>query len=87
MYRALESSCSAVAPGATRTLVADPGTCQRTTSVNDPTLLALGALSATRTAYLIHPEHGGAGIAPGLYIIRRQRERGGGDRRTRFIAD
>lgn len=26
-------------------------------------------------AYLIHPEHGGTGIAPGRYLVRRQRER------------
>jgi len=25
-------------------------------------------------AYLLHPEHGAAGIAPGTYVIRRQRE-------------
>jgi hypothetical protein len=29
-------------------------------------------------AYLIHPEHGATGIAPGTYVIRRQRERGDG---------
>lgn len=63
--------------GNPHTLVADPGSCRWTTSAADPTRLALGALSATAPAYLIHPEHGGAGIAPGIYLVRRQRERSG----------
>jgi hypothetical protein len=75
------------AGGNPHTLVADPGTCQWTTSVDDPTRLALGVLTATRAAYLIHPEHGGAGIAPGTYLIRRQRERREGTREARLIAD
>jgi hypothetical protein len=37
--------------------------------------LALGALVTAGVAYLVHPEHGGSGIAPGRYVIRRQRER------------
>jgi hypothetical protein len=28
-------------------------------------------LETTEIAYLIHPEHGGTGIAPGAYAIRR----------------
>lgn len=38
--------------------------------------LQLGTLTVAEgaTAYLAHPEHGYAGIAPGTYIIRRQRE-------------
>jgi hypothetical protein len=75
------------AGGNPHTLVADPGTCQWTTSVDDPTRLALGVLTATRAAYLIHPEHGGAGIAPGTYLIRRQRERREGTQEARLIAD
>lgn len=72
--------------GNPHTLVADPGTCQWTTSVLDPAGLALGALTTTGVAYLIHPEHGASGIAPGCYVIRRQRERG--DRAaSRLIAD
>jgi hypothetical protein len=67
--------------GNPHTLVADPGTCRWTTGVNDPQRLALGALSTTGVAYLIHPEHGGSGIAPGTYVIRRQRERSGLTRR------
>jgi len=31
-------------------------------------------VAAGATAYLLHPEHGAAGIAPGSYVIRRQRE-------------
>jgi hypothetical protein len=61
--------------GNPHTLVADPGTCRWTTGVRDPERLALGALRTTGVAYLIHPEHGGSGIAPGSYVIRRQRER------------
>jgi hypothetical protein len=67
--------------GNPHTLVADPGTCRWTTGVDDPQRLALGALRTTGVAYLIHPEHGGSGIAPGSYVIRRQRERSGMTRR------
>ena len=63
--------------GNPHTLVADPGTCRWTTGVDDPQRLALGALRTTGVAYLIHPEHGASGIAPGTYVIRRQRERSG----------
>lgn len=62
------------AGGNPHTLVADPGACQWTTEVADPTGLGLGVLTATGVAYLLHPEHGGAGIAPGTYLVRRQRE-------------
>jgi hypothetical protein len=83
--------------GNPHTLVADPGTCRWTTGVQDRERLALGALTTTGVAYLIHPEHGGSGIAPGTYVIRRQRERSGGGARlgsfpyganpTQYIAD
>lgn len=38
--------------------------------------LAIGVLTVAdgATAFLAHPEHGYAGIAPGRYVIRRQRE-------------
>jgi hypothetical protein len=72
-------------------LVADAGTCRWTTDVRDGELLALGALRATAPAYLIHPQHGGTGIAPGTYLVRRQRERstlrGTGGNRVQLIAD
>lgn len=67
------------------TLVADPGTCRWTTRVTDPERLALGVVETTAVAYLIHPEHGGSGIAPGRYVVRRQRERG--EAAARLIAD
>jgi hypothetical protein len=71
--------------GNPHTLVADPGTCRWTTGVHDTEQLALGALSTTAVAYLIHPEHGGSGIAPGTYVIRRQRERSGATRRSSYF--
>ncbi|NNH74479.1 hypothetical protein HLB23_32315 [Nocardia uniformis] len=55
-------------------LVADPGVCRWTTRMLDPAGLGLGCLETTGPAYLFHPEHGGSGIAPGRYLIRRQRE-------------
>jgi hypothetical protein len=67
------------AGGNPHTLVADAGTCRWTTQVDDfPTRLALGIVETTAVAYLIHPEHGGTGLAPGQYVIRRQREQGTG---------
>ncbi|QVQ50849.1 hypothetical protein J4H86_18545 [Spiractinospora alimapuensis] len=59
-------------------LVAEPGTCRWVTHIRDGSGLSLGALTTTRPAYLIHPEHGGSGLAPGTYVVRRQRE-GTGD--------
>jgi hypothetical protein len=37
--------------------------------------LAIAMIETSAVAYLIHPEHGGTGIAPGRYVVRRQRER------------
>jgi hypothetical protein len=67
------------------TLVADPGTCRWTAAVHDPFRLAVAAFHNTATAYLIHPEHGASGIAPGRWLVRRQQERGHG--RRRLVAD
>lgn len=41
-----------------------------------PADLTLGVLTVEEgaTAYLAHPEHGYAGIGPGTYVLRRQRE-------------
>lgn len=61
--------------GNPHTLVGERYTCEWSTWVHDPEGLAIGALRNTRTAYLIHPEHGGSGIAPGVWVVRRQRER------------
>jgi hypothetical protein len=83
----------AAAGGNPRIPVAGPGACQWTTGVRDRTGLALGALTTTGVAYLVHPEHGGSGIDPGTYVTRRQRERSGNARREadggsyQFIAD
>ncbi|MEV6770712.1 hypothetical protein AB0N05_19020 [Nocardia sp. NPDC051030] len=71
-------------------LLADPGSCRWTTRVMDPEGLALGCLDTSGVAYLLHPEHGGSGIAPGRYLIRRQRERTAtafGRMRNALIAD
>lgn len=62
--------------GNPHSLVADDGVCTWSSPVRDPRGLALGVLDAHVTAYLIHPEHGATGIAPGRYVIGRQRERG-----------
>jgi hypothetical protein len=77
------------AGGNPHTLVADDGACDWTTDVRDAQLLALGVLRAVRPAYLIHPEHGGTGIAPGTYVVRRQRERSPrrGAAPVRLVAD
>lgn len=72
------------AMGNSHTLIADPGVCRWTTDVIDATDLAIGVLEATAPVYLAHSEHGYAGIAPGTYVVRRQREEADGDR---FVAD
>jgi hypothetical protein len=58
------------------TLVADPGTCRWTPDVRDPINLGIALFENTATAYLVHPEHGGSGVAPGRWLVRRQQERG-----------
>ncbi|WP_067532931.1 hypothetical protein [Nocardia crassostreae] len=66
-------------------LVADPGSCRWTTRVRDPQGLSLDCLDTTAIAYLLHPEHGGSGIAPGRYLIRRQREHTAPNRTTLVV--
>jgi hypothetical protein len=44
----------------------------------------IGVLECTEPAYLLHPEHGAAGVAPGSYVLRRQREQADEDR---IVAD
>jgi hypothetical protein len=73
------------AGGNPHTLVADPGTCRWTTQVHDETWLALGMFQTSAVAYLLHPEHGATGCAPGTYVVRRQRETEGA--RMRLVAD
>ncbi|MFD0362763.1 hypothetical protein ACFQZZ_15070 [Nocardia sp. GCM10030253] len=62
--------------GNPHSLVADQLTCRWTAFIRDTTGLAIGMLEASAFAYLIHPEHGASAIAPGRYVIRRQREHG-----------
>ncbi|MGH3379114.1 MAG: hypothetical protein ACRDP6_30735 [Actinoallomurus sp.] len=73
------------AGGNPHTLVADPGTCRWTTHVRDETWLAIGMFQTSAVAYLLHPEHGATGCAPGTYVVRRQRENEGS--RMRLVAD
>ena len=44
----------------------------------------IGVLECTEPAYLLHPEHGATGIAPGAYVLRRQREQADEER---LVAD
>jgi hypothetical protein len=44
----------------------------------------IGLLQCTEAAYIAHPEHAYAGIAPGTYTLRRQREQADEER---FVAD
>ncbi|GGG27464.1 hypothetical protein GCM10007304_46630 [Rhodococcoides trifolii] len=77
------------AGGNPHSLVCEAGRCKWSTPVFDPSGLALGILDTEVTAYLIHPEHGATGIAPGRYVIGRQRERGVGRyfHSARLVAD
>jgi hypothetical protein len=62
------------AGGNPHTLVADPDSCLWTPDVDDADGLAIALIDAMAPVYLMHREHGGTGIAPGLYVVRRQRE-------------
>ncbi|MCZ4520156.1 hypothetical protein O4220_16720 [Rhodococcus ruber] len=75
--------------GNPHSLVADGGPCTWSAPVFDARGLALGILDTSVTAYLIHPEHGATGIAPGRYVIGRQREgtRSGWGRSSQLVAD
>lgn len=54
----------------------------------DPLGLGIAVFENTTPAYLVHPEHGGSGVAAGSWLVRRQQERGSGIRsRTVLIAD
>ena len=76
------------AGGNPHTLVADEGTCYWTTGVRDSLGLAIAVFDNTAPAYLVHPEHGGSGVAPGRWLVRRQQERDAGFRaRNVLIAD
>lgn len=64
--------------GHTHSLVAPDGGCTvhlRDTSVGGSTDdLVVALVTCTKPVFLMHPEHGASGIAPGNYEIRRQRE-------------
>ncbi|OLT37358.1 hypothetical protein BJF79_29640 [Actinomadura sp. CNU-125] len=75
-----------VAGGNTHSLVAEPGTCRWTSHVHDPAYLSVCVFETSAVAYLMHPEHGASGCAPGTYLVRRQREHGG-DARPRLVLD
>lgn len=47
----------------------------------------LGLLECTEPAYIAHPEHAYTGIAPGSYILRRQREHADRHADYRLVAD
>ncbi|VVJ15538.1 Uncharacterised protein [Amycolatopsis camponoti] len=53
------------------------GRCELTTQVFDPEGLSVAMLHIEVPVYLVHPEHGATGIAPGRWLVRRQREAGG----------
>jgi hypothetical protein len=73
------------AGGNPHTLVAEPGACRWTRDVDDLDSLAIAMFEASSVVYLLHPEHGGTGCAPGTYVVRRQREHEG--RGNRLVAD
>lgn len=49
----------------------------------------IGILECSEPAYIAHPEHAYAGIAPGTYTLRRQREQADWEHayNERFVAD
>jgi hypothetical protein len=49
----------------------------------------IGVLECSEPAYIAHPEHAYAGIAPGTYTLRRQREQADWEHayEERFVAD
>jgi hypothetical protein len=46
----------------------------------------IGLLECNEPTYIAHPEHAYAGIAPGTYTLRRQREQADGEQ-ERYVAD
>ena len=67
------------------TLVADPRTCEWTAGMQDPIGLGIAVFRNTAPAFLVHPEHGGSGVAPGTWLVRRQQE--AGVLRRRLVSD
>jgi hypothetical protein len=65
-----------------RLLAGTPGTAAFTPARNGSQ--DIGYLEVTEPAFLAHPEHGYLGIAPGAYLLRRQREQADEER---LVAD
>lgn len=65
-----------------RLLAGQPGTCLWQPARDGGQ--ELGILECAEPAYLAHPEHGYLGIAPGTYLLRRQREQA---EEERLVAD
>lgn len=62
-----------------RLLASAPGTARFVSLAGDQRQ-DIGHLNCTETAYLAHPEHGYLAIAPGSYVLRRQREQAAEER-------
>ncbi len=63
-----------VAGAHSHTLHAGTGDATWTTAVVDPERLAVGVVDATAVVHVLHPEHGALALAPGRWLVRRQRE-------------
>lgn len=72
------------ADGNPHAVVADPDTCRVTFDVTGDDGLAVAVVETTQPCWLLHPQHGGNGLAEGSYLIRRQREWA---REQRLVAD
>lgn len=72
------------AGGNPHTLTADRDSARWTGNVTDPLGLAVAYVENTAPVYLVHPEHGATGIAPGRWLVRRQREHVAVRQRTWF---
>ena len=60
--------------GNTHLLVAEGAVSFAAAPEREPQTLGTLVVDKNATAFLLHPEHGGQGIGPGNYTIRRQRE-------------
>ena len=61
--------------GNTHLLVADAGVARWTTDLREQASgLNLGIVECTTPVWLLHPQHGGMGLAAGRWLLRRQRE-------------
>src|SRR5262249_35443007 len=65
-----------------RLLASAPGTASFTHATSGGQ--DIGLLECAESAYIAHPEHGYLGIAPGSYLLRRQREQADEER---LVAD